>query len=549
MTSVLLIAALVGNIFFYSEYNFGIDNLDNLDVKAVNLDDVGAGILDNLEVDVTKTWNAIWENVHTANPKNKTLAALDDNFQPLDVNEVFDIFPAPNRSDSIQIYDRKAYHDLIQMFITKRDGIKICASGGSSTAGGGHIQLIDRYFGNFGHYVRKLQINASGPITLIDRGHGTRSSLHTAVFAPNFLPHETDLLFWEFAINDYGYNLPEEFRVQQERSVFIAWLREVEKMSPRPPKVILIYLWRSPFGLNFKETHLINNPVYESHAQLAKEFDFVVGHVNLASYFDELSDMLGLDDLKRLFLADAHHTNRLGHLAESFLLLNLLRGEGEWSKGKSDEVVTGQPRQNWLEKYDWSCGNETEDKKFLQSRIVESDDTDSGWRSPLGTMTLEKPRNEIVVSGSKQLVVRSNFENITSLGKQDPARADRQGSISLACCMDNSNSKYTVVTIPENTDPMQNARAIFFGLGREKSKISNLKVYIDEENDAAGGKLIKVPHHWPCFWTFRDMYDTAWFAFNEKQTEISAVRLCVENYRCKVSGMSDVMMISMAVYA
>ena len=81
------------------------------------------------------------------------------------------------------------------------------------------------------------------------------------------------------------FNMPEESHIEQERSMLIAWLREVEQMRPRSPKVILIYLWKTPFELNEEEK--INNPVYDAHAQLAKEFDFVVGHVNLATYFDE----------------------------------------------------------------------------------------------------------------------------------------------------------------------------------------------------------------------------------------------------------------------
>ena len=110
-------------------------------------------------------------------------------------------------------------------------------------------------------------------------------------------------------------------------------------------------------------------------------------------------------------------------------------------------------------------------------------------------------------------------------------------------------ARYTAVTILKNTDPMQNAQAIFFGLGKELSNISNLKVYIDKRDDAVSGKLIQVPHDWPCFWTWSRRYNTVWFAFNESQPEISTLRLCVENDECKLSGMSNAMMISMAVYA
>ena len=104
-----------------------------------------------------------------------------------------------------------------------------------------------------------------------------------AVFAPNLLPPNTDILFWKFAINDYeSANRDHEL----EYNIFIAWLHECEKMYPKPPKVILVYLWGSPF--HFDENNQIFNPVFEIHAHLAKEIDFVVGFVNLASHFDEL---------------------------------------------------------------------------------------------------------------------------------------------------------------------------------------------------------------------------------------------------------------------
>ncbi len=152
-------------------------------------------------------------------------------------------------------------------------------------------------------------------------------------------------------------------------------------MKPSPPKVILIYLWKAPFALNGDRR--VNNPVYKSHAKMAKKFHFVVGHVNLKNYFDELNSAagLGLRGLKRLFLADVHHPNSLGHLSISFLLMNLLRYGRKWTNSKHQE-------QRELENYDWFCGNETKDKSFLRSRVVgDSIDADLGWQSPVGVLS------------------------------------------------------------------------------------------------------------------------------------------------------------------
>jgi hypothetical protein len=519
---------------------------------------------------VAETWNAIWENAHllpmedgnknnnqkdneailtsdsslASTSLNATLTAHGGNLLTLDAQELFGSFPPPVRTDTIQIYNKEAYHELIKIVTSKKSNINICANGGSSTAGGGKVPKLHRYYTKFAKYIQQLNLNAAGgKVNIIERGHGTRHSLHSAVFASNFLPPNTDLLLWEFAINDYAYGdyMLEESHIEQERSLLIAWLREVEQMRPRPPKVILIYLWKTPFELNEEEK--INNPVYDAHAQLAKEFDFVVGHVNLATYFDE-PNMPRLEDLQRLFLSDPHHPSSAGHLAVTFLLLNLLRGKGEWSSSKS--IV--QPKLGKVEKYKWFCGTETEEKRFLQSRIVEGGDASSGWRSPLGTVTLEEPQNK-VVSGSRQLVFDpESSDGMKILGKQDPLRKDRQGSVSLACCTGNSNSNFTTVGVPGNTEPMQNVQAMFLGFGRGMSDITDLKVYIESDSKDVNGKLIRDLHDWPCFWAWRDIYDSLWFAFSEEQPKISSIQICVENEQCEDNGQSDAMLISMAVY-
>mmetsp|Transcript_42015 Transcript_42015/g.46948 ORF Transcript_42015/g.46948 Transcript_42015/m.46948 type:complete len:108 (+) Transcript_42015:435-758(+) len=78
--------------------------------------------------------------------------------------------------------------------------------------------------------------------------------------------------------------------IAQMRSTMIAWLQEVQKIQPKPPKVVLIYLWSTPFKQ--KQDGNVKNPVFDAHkfgTELAAQFDFVVGHVNVASYFDELT--------------------------------------------------------------------------------------------------------------------------------------------------------------------------------------------------------------------------------------------------------------------
>ena len=264
----------------------------------------------------------------------------------MNVQELFEEFPSPVGADTVQIYNGKTYDQLIRTFMTRPNIIHICANGGSVTAGGGNVLDGRRYYRKFMQYIWQVKVNARGAdMSLTQQGHGARHSLHSAVFAPNFIPPKTDLLLWEFSINDYGYHIPQETIVEQERSMLLAWLREVETLrQQRPPMVILIYLWKSPFEFNDKGR--IYNPVYEAHAQLAKEFDFVVGHVNAASYFDELGDLQDVNEIKRLFLADQHHPNDTGHLVITFLLLHLLRG----SSTDANLDLDIQPKQGDISK-------------------------------------------------------------------------------------------------------------------------------------------------------------------------------------------------------
>ena len=546
----------------------------------------------NQTEEMGSAWEKIWENAALL-PVGATLAEKGkkegtDQFQLLlrdpvklnvslslaaprsndfTVKELFDTFPPPVSADTIQIYNETAYKELIQIFMTKseQEQINICANGGSVTAGGGTGREA-RYFVKLEQYIRELQLNAAGAtINVIDRGHGTRHSLHSAVFAPNVLPHDADLLLWEFAVNDYGYNLPQNENstiVEQERSIFIAWLREVEKLRKpggggRPPLVIVIYLWKSPFDYNGQ--HLIDNPIYDAHAQLAREFDFVVGHVNFAAYFDEFG-MTDVNDLKRLFLADRHHPNSFGHLGITFLLLNLLRGKESDGRPRTPIVAQNQTK-SVVEKYDCYCGTESSETRFVQSQVISKDES-SGWRSPLGTATLESPRNDVIPPRSRQLIfdfaatTTSNNDGAQQiLGKQDPARIDRQGSVSLACCRADASiiSDYTTIRILDNAEPMHNVQSLFFGFGKDLLDVETLKVYINSNEANVNGRLIRVENeYFGCFWSWKDVYDPLWFAFSEIQPEISRINLCVTNKNCDEGNdggiLSKAMLISIAAY-
>lgn len=156
----------------------------------------------------------------------------------------------------------------------------------------------------------------------------------------------------------------------------------------------------------------------------------------------------------------------------SFLLLNLLKSPDK----RKDSINHDQSnhKSSAVEKYNWFCGDDTEDKRFVRDRIVQSDD--SGWISPLGTVTLEKPANTWIRPGSKQLVFTSNEEQKV-LGKQDPVRGDRRSSVSIACCNHSSRNIYTSISVSKEAKPMENVQAIFLGMGIGFSNMNKMKVY------------------------------------------------------------------------
>ena len=45
----------------------------------------------------------------------------------LKARELFDAFPSPTSTDTVQVYNDEAYHDLIQTFMTTTGNITICA--------------------------------------------------------------------------------------------------------------------------------------------------------------------------------------------------------------------------------------------------------------------------------------------------------------------------------------------------------------------------------------------------------------------------------------
>jgi hypothetical protein len=309
----------------------------------------------SMEIDENKTHPAA-----TRKRTNITADLLSIGTRP-EISDLIHVLPEPQDPDTVEIYNMTTHHELVQSLFSKKN-FTICVNGGSSSAGAGGVRLEDRYFSKYYHYQKTIQTPTTPDLQLVDRSHGNRDSLHSAIFAESFFPPEVDLLLWEFAINNRDHHNSNDDRGQLEQSALLAWLQQVERMRPEPPKVILIYLWPA-FRLD--DSKLVTNPVFAAHDRIAKEYDFAVGHVNLMSYMHELQ-FPNWEDTQLLYPRDWMHVNQMGHLVVAFLLLNLVHGPSRLEVDTTATTTTSStqalpPRTA----YSWQCGNETAAKRFL----------------------------------------------------------------------------------------------------------------------------------------------------------------------------------------
>ena len=199
----------------------------------------------------------------------------------LSIDEKSKLMPIANVSDPqvTAVYNPAALQRLVELKdkVKKGKTITLVMNGGSSSA---HVPDGDRkdlYYRRFVDQFLKPELNAT--IKVVDRAHGSRNSAHSAHLISSFFPNHTDIVIWEFSIND-GHS------AKDVKNAFILWLRNVAARQKTPPLVILLYLWKSPF--DHDEKGKIKCRTFDQHQMIGAEYDFVLGHVNMAAYFDSL---------------------------------------------------------------------------------------------------------------------------------------------------------------------------------------------------------------------------------------------------------------------
>jgi hypothetical protein len=169
--------------------------------------------------------------------------------------------------------------------------------------------------------------------------------------------------------------------------------------------------------------------VYTQHARLGAEYDFVLGHVSLASYLDSLQ--WSADDLARYFLTDTIHPNSLGHAAIANMMVALVAGDMK----PINHVFESQTE------FEWTCGDDMQDQWQIQEIFQAGL---SGLTK--ASFTAEVPRTiDIILPGMsvphKEFTngsVDYDYQRFSTLryGKAKPGRIDRHRGVVIPCCLD-----------------------------------------------------------------------------------------------------------------
>mmetsp|Transcript_1264 Transcript_1264/g.2526 ORF Transcript_1264/g.2526 Transcript_1264/m.2526 type:complete len:634 (+) Transcript_1264:92-1993(+) len=525
------------------------------DESSSDEEEQGGGEEDSKSQNQYSTWERMWRSqIPEADPnedddffsfENKRLwQLLSNETGTSEFSDLFAAFPSPQRQKSISVYNEDAYDSLISKLVKSHkngQNVTIVASGGSTTCGAAKNQPAipqgERYYSQFAGYLNALlsddeegKDTPRQTVQWIGQGHGARTSLHTAIFFDSFIPVDSDLLLWEFSINDAidWFQDPEVFR-QSLQSDLMVWLEEVSRMK-RPAKVILVYYWNTPYHHDATANEIVGR-AFEAHATIAREYDFVVGHVNVASFIDEVY-FPGCTSWETCpLLSDKHHASKLGHVVTAYLLLNLLNPSKELllPPAMEDDVIVrgGEGSSN----YEWNCGVETDAKLILKHAVT---DPTIGWKSPLGTWTLDLPAYD--QKTPRNLVAGPGLGDIEVVDKADPIRQDRKRSTALGYCNSSGDASFSVIAPLE---PMERVQAVLLVFKRHETVLDSpdINVLLNGSNVTTNGQLLpmraekdpSILRNWPCHFSggWSSFADTYWYTFEEPQSMINSMELCI----------------------
>lgn len=404
------------------------------------------------------------------------------------MREIMSFAPKPQGVD-VELYNMDAWHRLRALLgleeRTNNQGgsrnitgtssssskVVLCFNGGSSTAGAGNVSHLDRFDELFVAMIQATTADeppdekqiprraSTTDLLVVNRGHGAKGSAHSGFLMHSFIPADTDIIIWEFAIND---SAAQQVNCEDVNSAIIIWLDQVARQSSPPPLVILAYLWDRYMRPN--KDGRINGIVFQCHDRIAAAYDFVVGTINLASYLNNLNWDFRIT--KESFAADYQHPNEMGHLLLANLLWDLAVDDqrrpitsSKGSTATSTVVKSGipsRPDTHWT----WCTRDSPMNERFLLFP--------SEKRFSFASWTSDAPRNDDLDNGGMLSAQMFSMHSATyssklwtkMLGTAVSNRQDRHISVVLPCCTTGKRLDFDLSTL---LDTRKNASATGYG--------------------------------------------------------------------------------------
>mmetsp|Transcript_4932 Transcript_4932/g.5461 ORF Transcript_4932/g.5461 Transcript_4932/m.5461 type:complete len:187 (-) Transcript_4932:116-676(-) len=117
---IVLIVLLGVMTFSYSVYL--MFSSAHVDRNVENGDDIANNEEDEYNK-IIQTWSDIWDTADLRVPTSLSLDLDDDDddLLTMDVQQLFRTFPSPTSTDTMKIYNKKAYLDLIKIFLQHQE--------------------------------------------------------------------------------------------------------------------------------------------------------------------------------------------------------------------------------------------------------------------------------------------------------------------------------------------------------------------------------------------------------------------------------------------
>eukprot|EP00884_Botryococcus_braunii_P016637 jgi/Botrbrau1/3657/Bobra.0204s0047.1 len=199
------------------------------------------------------------------------------------------------------------------------EAVKVVMLGGSVTAGMGVADRNESFAGLLSKWFHAFHPLVGGHVKFINSAVAATTSSYTSQCLPNFVPSDVDIVFLEFALNDYE-GLPTRTTASMDNYQRRGYERLLRKLLdyPNAPAIIPVYWWA---GIRHNFTFW---DVAEDQLEtLAKYYELSSISFRNAYYKQIMTAAQGFN-LSRI-MCDEVHPNHLGHRYLADLIIAYLQ--------------------------------------------------------------------------------------------------------------------------------------------------------------------------------------------------------------------------------